>query len=326
MSQPPYTESITFRHPITNAVLSEPLASSPTALRRTRRFILLIHGFNINQDSAIKSYDGFYRWQRALNNRRDRDPIFNDRRIIEVYWPGDAAWKGFKSLFSPLFYPESIDVARDTARQLVKTILRAAPAPYIVSIDIVGHSMGCRIAVEVLNLLLEPAAAHIQIRRVVLMAAAIPTSLLMPGARARQLRAGLASKPVDGTYSLFSSRDDVLYLAFRLGQTLRVREGEGFLPYALGSFYWPGHPFNCSQDEIKGAGHSDYWGGQGRNTTQERAANDRVGWFLGLTDTRNLPSRAAPERAAGDYRGTVEPRPILHRRIGQWSRELLFKI
>jgi len=326
MSQPPYTESISFRHPLTNAVLLQPLASSRTALRGVRNLVLLIHGFNVDQDNAIKSYDGFYRWQRALNHRLETEPIFNDRRVIEVYWPGDAAWKGVKCLFSPLFYPDAIGVARETARQLVRTILRAAPAPYVVSIDIVGHSMGCRIAVEMLHLLLDPAAAHIQIRRVVLMAAAVPTFLLMPGRSPRGVGVGFASKPVNGTYSLFSPSDDVLYMAFRVGQTLRFGEGEGFAPYALGSFYWAGHPFNCFQDEIRGAGHSDYWGGQGKNKNQERAANDRVGWFLGLADVRSLPSRAAPERALGDVRETVEARPALHRRIGQWSRELLFRI
>lgn len=115
--------------------------------------------------------------------------------------------------------------------------------------------------------------------------------------------------------SLHSRGDDVLRLAFPLGQSLAPGP-EGFFPVALGrrEFAGPGAalPPVLVQHEIRGANHGHYWG-QGRNpqgrANAEKAAR-HVRRFLGFGAPlpREVETRTTEAREEVASRATAPPR------------------
>ncbi len=305
MPQPRNIASVTFRALTYNGVLVRPLASSQYAFKAHRDVLLLIHGFNVSEEEAIDSYQGFASWQRKIGKLQQDDPIFSGQ-LVEIYWPGNANWS-WRRPIPALFYPQSIVAARRTARRLAETLSRSVGPLDFRFIDIVAHSMGCRIALETLKHLRR--MPRISVRRVVLMAAAVPTFMLEVSS-VQNLRTVFYEKLNEGALSLFSGCDLVLFAAFRAGQSLRALAGEGVMPRALGSTFWPPHPYNLEQKEVAGAGHSDYWGHEGKHKKQEREVNQHVRSFLKLDRVRRIASRSLAERAVIDERSEPEPRPV----------------
>lgn len=222
-----------------------------SVLEGARHLVLLIHGYNNDAQDAQKAYEGFHARQRDL----DADARYGDgRTFVEVYWPGDAAW-GFASF---LFYMGSIKHAIQTAERfsgyLAKHLRNA------VRIDIVAHSMGCRLGLELLRSLGNQPVAPL-IERIVFMAGAAPTFMLEQRSPPRRLRPSYDQWLRDGARSLYSGSDMVLALAFPAGQSL-APGAEGFLPTALGHAKWTDStvPPNLDQQENPKAGHGDYWG------------------------------------------------------------------
>ena len=277
------------------------------AIVQRRSLLLLIHGYNNDLEAGEDAYRGFERVQRELTGIGDDDPVAGGR-ILQIYWPGDADW----GIVSPLYYPWSIKRACETAKALALVLVRAAREGGHKEIDIVAHSMGSRLAFELLRELQN--IGDITVGRLVLMAGAVPTFMLEPKPDKRKLRAAFDSVLVDAGMSLHSGSDMVLALAFPLGQSIAPGE-EGFFPTALGHEYFADAPARLSQDEISGAGHSDYWGWRTQEDARRcaRAANSKIKTFLRLepvgarvTEPREIAERETlPSRETGAARETT---------------------
>lgn len=298
------------RDDVGGEVRTKPEASDDSALRAARHLVLLIHGYNNNRLKAVEAYKGFH------DRQHDQDPADHygsDRKFVELYWPGDAAW----GIASFLFYMGSIDRARESATVLGGYLAECFQNDQV-RIDIVAHSMGCRLALELLQTL----AVHpqLQIARIVFMAAAVPTFML-EGSPPGRLRSGYNAVIHEGARSLYSSDDRVLAFAFPLGQTL-AGDGEGFVPTALGHEYWVSGsvPFNLGQAENTGAGHGDYWGGgnpKPRPLSCARAAAREVRDYLRFTSAgdRSVSVRPLMESSALEARAIAEKREIAAREV-----------
>src|SRR6185295_13943906 len=187
-------------------------------------------GYNNDQPDAEKAYAGFATRQREIANAGPDDPVAPGRLVVEVYWPGDAAW----GIASALFYMGSIGHAVETAGQLADLLVRTAQEQTgLLQVDVVAHSMGCRLTLELLKALGARNAGTVSVRRVVLMAAAVPVHKLEGGKPDADLRPGYDARLGEAARSLYSFADNVLGTAFPLGQTF-AGAGEGFMPRALG--------------------------------------------------------------------------------------------
>ena len=286
-------------------VSSSALSNPDHLLKLSGRLVLLIHGYNNDQEAGRQAYEGFRRAQRLLADLETSQPI-TDKQFVDVYWPGDADW----GIGSPLYYPWSIDKAKESAAILASALARAAAERSFKEIDIVTHSMGGRLTLELIkHLVLE---LGVSVRRVVFMAAAVPTFMLDPE-DAQQLRVAYNAKVQGAATSLFSPNDMVLAVAFPLGQTI-AGTGEGWFPTALGHDIWSSHltPSNLAQQQVHGAGHSDYWGWNDATLDIALEANQYVREFLqfNAAGSREMASRRVADRPELEERPSdVRDRP-----------------
>ena len=289
-------------------VLTRPRACPSIALTGKRYLVLLIHGFNNSEKQAREAYDGFQSLQRELGNLNPNLPVA-DGHLVEFYWPGDV---GF---FSGLNYEDSLHRSIVIARRFSEALQRAVEQAGPKQIDIVAHSMGCRLTIELLRRLIT--VPDVSVRRVAFLAAAVPTFLLEPPER---LRTGLSHPSVEGVLSLFSPDDGILKNAFPAGQW--DAQGEDWtdgdewrrgITVALGHELWVpvDMPRLLDQSPIGGAGHSDYWGWREKTRDRQgRSSNILVKDFLGFaaagprdTLVREIGDRdTAPARVVGDDR------------------------
>lgn len=224
-----------------------------------RGLVVLVHGYNNTFDDAKTAFSAFRDRQRELAHLPINRPLADNKIFLEIYWPGDADW----GILSFLFYMGSIENAQKTADRLAPAFAELAKeAPTPLEIDIVAHSMGCRLSLELVKRLV--VAPNVRVRHVVLMAGAVPTFLLEPAPDSQRLRQAYDAILGGGrglAKSLYSPADAVLAFAFPAGQTLAFGD-EGMFPTAVGHEYWasPTAPGNLNQYEVRGAGHSDYWG------------------------------------------------------------------
>lgn len=277
----------------------------------SRGLVLLIHGFNNTYTDSCTAYDGFFATQRSLSGLPENRPLASDRIFGEVFWPGDAGW----GVFSFAFYMESIKRAEDSAAALARA-LRAITArlPSKLHVDIVAHSMGCRLSLELLKQL--SSMDNIEVRRIATMAAAVPLFMLDDPNQSQGLRRSydrMLDPRQDKSLSLYSAFDDVLSYAFPIGQTLA---GEGMFPTALGHALWvsPAVMANLAQQEVRGANHSDYWGWEPGAKKQQigRDANSRVQGFLDFDHTQPInPAAYTP----------TDPRQTAGRKVGQQATQ-----
>lgn len=284
-------------------VLDPPTANPPQLLQQTWTFVLLIHGYNNDLKAGREAYEGFRLVQRELGQVDPSRPA-TDTPLIDVYWPGDADW----GIVSFLYYPWSIERAKRAAPVLARALGEAVTLSGFKTVDIVAHSMGCRLTLELLKQL-EPVSG-ILVRRVAFMAGAVPVFMFDPS-DAHQLRAAYDRFVTAGAMSLFSPADKVLAFAFPVGQTAGGA-GEGWFPTALGHGHWasPSTPAALAQQEICGADHSDYWGWNEETRDRARDAGIRVREFLNLgpIPERIMASRAQPTRSGPEARSVVAAR------------------
>ena len=285
-----YLPAITFRMDAVGGDISPPRVCPPNAISTRPHIVLLIHGFNVDEEAGRRSYERFvYGLEDQLVIRRDA-PIADDR-LIAVYWPGDADW----SFASPLAYMRSIPRAKEIGSALAQLLHDSSPAGSI-TVDIVAHSLGCRLALEALLATSLMADSRVHIDKIQFMAAAVPVFMLDEGNSPR-LRAAFERTLGTGALSLWSGADDVLTGAFPPGQTL-AGDGEGFFPTAVGHAKWP------TSSELarltpkptpSGTGHGSYWGGDTPDISScvAKVAHN----FLGLSDAIIA---APPDRDVGE--------------------------
>jgi pimeloyl-ACP methyl ester carboxylesterase len=256
--------------------------------RNRRHCLVMVHGFNNNDGEAAIAYDGFR--QRQLEAFADVDVIDLNRRLGDAFWPGDADW-GWFDLVDFGVYSTAVGHARRTAAELRELLLRM---PSLLEVEFIGHSLGCRLILETLELFRQnhdgPA-----VRRVCLMAPAVPMEMLEPRGRYHDLLASLA---MNGTRVLVmhSRQDKVLHLAFAAGQatagpderSTRALGREGPNPLL------PGYRATLDDRQMSGADHGDYWGHSGTSVARESART--AGRFF---EIGNRPREIGVARSVG---------------------------
>jgi pimeloyl-ACP methyl ester carboxylesterase len=288
---------LAFREGNSSRFLDAAVEKPPGVLARSQRVLLLLHGYNNSTDNASTAYTAF----RELLGHAETT-------LVGVHWPG-SNWSGFA------FYMQSIGRAKKTADRLAAALTEAARARPALRLSIVAHSMGCRLAMEVLARLAADPRSNVTVERVVLMAAAVPVFSINQGGH---LRTPLTHTRVQ-LLSHFSSKDKVLKYAFRIGQSLAPGP-EGLFPVALGSRRWVDDygQTRVSQRDAHPAGHSDYWGHKSKTAPVSSATAAATREFLSplLNVARTTPTRATEVRTTGEARETYDPRRIRSRSPG----------
>jgi hypothetical protein len=177
------------------------------------RCTVLIHGYNNHEGEAAAAYLGFREREYALF--ADLAPGALEARLADAFWPGDAAWPGPLDWLDFLFYPAAVPIARSAAPGPLAEAIRRIPC--VVVVDIVAHSLGCRLALEVLKEL--RANGGPAIGRVCLMAAAVPLEYVGAAGPYGELLRSLQAANVE-LRVLHSTSDLVLTLAFDPGQAI----------------------------------------------------------------------------------------------------------
>jgi pimeloyl-ACP methyl ester carboxylesterase len=234
-----------------------------------RHIVLLVHGYNADREDARRAFDGFLRMLPARFPPAGR-----------VYWPGDADW----GVLSTFCYPSKIPVARTSAARLAGFLagLRG-PGGGPIEVTLVGHSLGCRVILELLEDLSWQRDARAVVRVVVLMAAAVPTDLLEAGGQLR--RSALAPYH---RHVYHSDDDRVLRWAFPAGQAAAQLTGHE-PARSLEAVGLHGNPrsYPSRSRDLHGNRHADYW--------KDRRAVGQVATLLGSAIPRVLEPRTLPE-------------------------------
>ncbi len=237
--------------------------------------LILVHGYDNSLKDAATSYSTF------INDLIAKFPTYIGQ-IAEFYWPGDSPIR----IISVLSFPDQIQPAIESAHRLsayLWNLKGARNGP--MEISFVGHSLGCRVVLELLALWTGGMPPNIRVGTVVLMAAAVLVKHVDQGG---QLRA--ATTLTDDGLVLSSKGDQVLHWAFPLGETAAR---EGFFPTAVGRFGGPQQTWKASLPMFasdKPYTHGSYWPG-------DESAN-AVAVALGGAPSRLLATAGIVENAA----------------------------
>jgi hypothetical protein len=215
-----------------------------------RRLLLLVHGFNNSREVARESFDEFSGLVRiALGESRLKPDA-----VVHFQWPGDMnVVPG--GLLDFAGYPWDINRARESAALLAQFLWGVNHVPGF-ELIIVGHSLGCRLILEMLQ---HPAArqAHAgppaRVAYLGMMAAAVPVAKVEGGGPLYS--PDIANADI---VKFHSSHDMVLALAFPAGQgaawLLDIEDDWYVRP--IGRY---GAPDNFGTSSQTQNGHSDYW-------------------------------------------------------------------
>ncbi len=286
-------------------VRTEPVLSDPSLFISASHLVLLIHGYNNDRQAAAEAYEGFHARQREIDPEQ-RYAL--GRVFVDVYWPGDADW----GAASFLFYMGSVQQAVKSAERLAAFLSAQLTAGVL--IDIIAHSMGCRLSLELLRAL-DNMDTGMRINRITFLAGAVPTFMLEQQTPTAPLRKAYAATLQGSARSLYSSADKVLSMAFPLGQSLAPGE-EGALPTALGHAYWgeENSLTNLYQSENPDADHSDYWGWNAKakplRCAQHAAQLIREHLQFPAAGARRLPARVMLKAETLEGRETIGGRGI----------------
>jgi pimeloyl-ACP methyl ester carboxylesterase len=253
---------------------------------------LFVHGYNVEEPRALRSIRDLLR---TMADQRCLPSVLSSGLWV-VFWRGYKETAGHElSALSPLTYSRHVRPAMDSGRALARYLLDLARVqpPQTPQIHVIGHSLGCRVVLEMLK---ECERSGLLRREhfptVTLLAAAVPTYMLESPALL-QRGALLPAK----TSVLYSRRDYILSrVIFGSGQWLA---GEGVLPTAVGR---TGDPPSFWDDPIETRnGHSGYF-------TDTRTAN-ALASTLGVPFARPVAARPAAARPADD-RMRISERPV----------------
>ena len=156
-------------------------------------------------------------------------------QIVAFYWPGDARL----GKISFLSYPTEMGPARRSAELLANFLIPIrGPRGFPLQVILVCHSLGNRVALELIRVLGPPSGPGSLVQGLCLMAAAVPVAMVEDLSKLG--RAARATR----TRVLFSKSDTTLHWAFPPGETAA---GEGFFPQAVGLF---GNPIGLWADRF----------------------------------------------------------------------------
>jgi pimeloyl-ACP methyl ester carboxylesterase len=239
---------------------SAPLASYRFYAERVCR-IILIHGFRNSETDALETYQTF-------RSHLDGISPFLSNKLFYLVWPGDH-FGGNPIRYFDDNVQNALEAGRTLARFMHDLIAdQASPCQFI----IIAHSLGCRLAAEMMRELhrRNPAACHEF--KLFLMAGALPTGDVLTD-QASGTGLGVAGYVAN----LFSPDDRVLRILFPLGEIGGLRLG--LEPIGLN-----GAPVDFGWSErahMEGFGHGDYW--------KKMTATEFIARALGGTVATALP-------------------------------------
>ena len=270
-----------------------------------REAVLLVHGFNNHYNQAAVAYHCFR--GRQAYHFQDHRPSAMEKRLGDVFWPGDADW-GVVDVLDFLVYPIAVTNAKEAGKKLAVFLQNK---PNLLQVDFIGHSLGCRVVLELIEHLRKQ-APHM-IGKVCLMAAAVPIKKVEDGGDLEMTLAVAKEALI-----LHSNKDRVLRYAFRIGQTV-AKGKEGFFPVALGAKGpTPKVSGKLRHRRIDGAQHSDYWGHMKKGISGIAAV--AAGKFMGFGQIE----RSIEPRPAANAANEIEAREAGagNREVGARSRQL----
>jgi pimeloyl-ACP methyl ester carboxylesterase len=244
--------------------------------KNCRHILILVHGFNNTTSEATASYELHLE---LLNEHFSQSRVAPDA-IVFFHWPGNFGWVGFAG------YPIDIGRAKESAARLAQYLVDfPRPSdPGAFKITMIGHSLGCRLILEMLKILENGPPLNVEI--VSLMAPAVPGELVDEGG-------DLASTVATPRQILkcHSHHDTVLAFAFPLGQLTAYRIGTENQLYqeALGLY---GYPFIVGRPVLTTNRHGDYWDDDDV-AGQYRVQIDPT--WPNPPPERKLPSRTLPQ-------------------------------
>ncbi|WP_353962340.1 alpha/beta hydrolase [Streptomyces sp. NBC_00452] len=254
---------ITVRNPdpLGSRLLWEPLIEpgSPRSLGQSR-FIILIHGFQNSESKASASYEKFRRalgvaiWPRCVD-------ILGS--FWEYHWPGDHPAR----LISVATYSARVPDAKESGLLLYEFL---KDLPGTTEVVLIGHSLGCRVALQAMRFIRRDGAAYrgARVRKAFLLAAAVPVDLCMA-------RRDYDWEPGESHEYVFWSRNDgALGRVFNAGQKVYGEVGNAVGHTGLP----PGRWTKAVPTELN---HGDYWG-------SSDVAQD-IAWFFGQRTRHVLP-------------------------------------
>jgi pimeloyl-ACP methyl ester carboxylesterase len=288
------------------------------ALPSSAPLILLIHGYNVSLNDARESYASFLNpnydqnlvsslspnaWD-AYVNALSGDTLDSFSRwgeVCLVFWPANV----WGPVISALAYPPELNLARESAPVLAG-VLQALPRIPQPQIALICHSMGNRIALEMLN-------PSIPCRAMCLMAAAVATQMVTGNAQP-DFRSTIAA--IEKTRVLYSANDSVLGDFFSIGEAL---SGEGGHLTAVGSAGDPPNVWTDTKDMYQ-YGHTDYWSApvdQAGTTSRDLVLNFLSSAMPSHSSSSQIGTNPGPARLARPV-NVLKKRPIHKNRIGSW--------
>jgi pimeloyl-ACP methyl ester carboxylesterase len=260
------------------------------SLAGSTRLTIFVHGFNVGQDSAE---DVWVKTHELLREPPNSVPPKGLNRLLLFYWPGDLRWE----LLSKLNYFRTVKVAMRAGQFLADELSSIGTPGSPLRVDFVGHSLGCRVVLSALAALKD--TESVNVRRVILMAAAVPEGLCEDSKLY-----GSGQIAGRGSTIIYSSSDRVLRRAFPLGQwaarhLIDIPDFDPGINRAAVGFdggpadRWDGEFQSCGLD------HGDYWNDPenvgklvplfGRPKDRQVKSHDR-------TAARPVPDRAVRTR------------------------------
>ena len=249
-----------------------------------KRYVLLIHGYNVNEKKAMKAYNKFK--VNLLNVSR-----FYEREILTFIWPSDFVGFPIVNLIDPFFYSIKIDHAKDCSNPMYQFLLDLEKKKdNALELIIIAHSLGCRLILETLKKLIEDDNFKGKIKFIlVLMAAAIPVELV----KNNQSYRSFIKEKVHKKIVLYSKDDKILSKAFPFGQTINSIENTNF-PEAVGLNGNPNDGLWSYSKYMKGFDHGSYW--KKKETAKVIAYELGERKFLSLNYRSSIPMRKTPLR------------------------------
>lgn len=240
---------------------------------RRRTKVLLVHGFNTTQAEALDGYRELIEHLNLISN------LSVDIDFFAFHWPGDARDAG--GLLNVAGFPSRVVSADHSGSHLSKLLAENHNDDII----LIAHSLGSRVVLAALGLLVEQQATTTPIPHTVLMAAAVTERECALG--------GDFHTPYPSTrYTvLYSPRDLVLRLAFRVGQPVFSKSSAA---QAVGLHGRPSERWDDRRNT--GLGHSGYWA----SMDAARATMDALGAprkAIPITRRQTIASRGLAVRS-----------------------------
>jgi pimeloyl-ACP methyl ester carboxylesterase len=246
------------------------------ALVGYRKLTIFVHGFNVDEHAARK------KWKTTHRELREALQATKLSKIVFYYWPGDAS---SHRAISSISYFTRVDVAEKCGRDLAQLLIDIASHGPRLTVQFVGHSLGCRLVLEAVRNLRD--STKVRVEAILLMAAAVPEGLCEDG---RAYAAPMAQREI----VLHSSADTVLRRWFWIGQRLAHLRGELSPGPNRGAVGLSGHPRTRWNGELDSCGldHGEYW--------TAPYSIEHIAELYGGSRERSLPRRRLPRRKVID--------------------------